>query len=147
MKAQYGYFYNSICKSKFQETSQQQLNKFLISWIHLISMYITGCLRALYVYDEYLEAFDLVNSQASCLADLLKVDAFVRVRLACHPGGHLLLDQVVTSWSRWSPATEELTPSPPDRINTWRGANFLQGRRKTGKVGRTVIQQNGGLSG
>ena len=86
------------------------------------------------MYDEYLEAFDLVNSQASCLADLLKVDAFVRVRLACHPGGHLLLDQVVTSWSRWSPATEELTPSPPDRINTWRGANFLQGRRKTGKV-------------
>ena len=95
---------------------------------------------------ENLEAFDLINSQASCLADLLKVDAFVRVRLACHPGGHLLLDQVVTSWSRWSPATEELTPSPPDRINTWRGANFLQGRRKTGKVGRTVIQQNGGLS-
>ena len=36
---------------------------------------------------EYLEAFDLVNSKARCLADLLKVDALVGVGLARH-GNH-----------------------------------------------------------
>ena len=36
------------------------------------------------MYDEYLETFDLVNSQASCLADLLKVYSLVRI-------GHLEL--------------------------------------------------------
>ena len=105
-------------------------------------------------HKEYnnLQAFDLVNSKARCLADLLKVDALVGVGLARH-GNHseehwgalfikrlceynLQFGKIQTTQEGTQILTEELI-WPPDRINTWPGDNFLQRWNKTGEVGRS----------
>ena len=101
--------YDSTSKSQFQETLQpwaQQQLKFLISWIHLISMYINGFFKGL-VCVRWIPWGIWSRQQPGQLPRWSPQSRCLRTGPACLPswwspppgsGGHLLVQVVTCYW-------------------------------------------------